>query len=112
MSPARELRAATPLFRAEAVEEQESRWLGQVLIVPRSVRPWPRASRACWPWGPQPPGIGHTTRTERLSGWLAPVTATSGQDGGAGDTRLEARLYGPGEAIGDIRPGQAGASAL
>lgn len=107
MSRQLERRAAAPLFRAEAVAEQESRWLGHVLIVPRLGQTLAVALSGMLALGVL--GLlafGQYTRSERLSGWLVPVASTPSQGSSAGRTRLEAWLYGPGEAIGAIRPGQ------
>lgn len=107
MSRAPEPRALGPLFRAEAVAEQESRWLGQVLIVPRLGQTLLVGLAAILALGVLCLlAFGQYTRSERLSGWLVPVAGAPEQGGEGARTPLEARLYGLAEAVGDIRPGQ------
>ncbi|TNC51969.1 hypothetical protein FHG66_03965 [Rubellimicrobium rubrum] len=107
MCPAPEPRPAAPLFRPEAVAEQESRWLGQVLIVPRLGLSLGVAFAALLALGVL--GLlvfGQYTRTERLAGWLVPAIAGASAGGQGTGVPLEARLHAPGHAIGDLRPGQ------
>jgi hypothetical protein len=108
MCPAPEPRPATPLFRPEAVAEQESRWLGRVLIVPRLGQSLGVAIAALLALGVL--GLlvfGQYTRTERLAGWLVTAIPGASPGGQGAGVPLEARLYAPGEAIGRSCQGDA-----
>jgi membrane fusion protein len=71
--PPRDARPRAPLFRPEAVAEQEDRWLGRVMLVPRLSHTIYTAAAALLVAGTIVLfGFGEYTQKARLSGWLAP----------------------------------------
>ena len=82
-------RSDGPLFRPEAVAEQQDRWLGTVLLVPTAVaHAHDRLrSRCSWPGSSGSSRSGNTPARRGIDGWLAPeqglIQIVAPQSGGA-----------------------------